>query len=307
MKKKSNKDLTPELISKQPQARTIFSEFENHFRSYVFYVDGMIQCQVYTNPHGYWDAQACGHLVTTQSDTFLLALGYARVGEKSIISDIHGNGKLILSRDNLEVQAENGEFASYSSRKLNLQFDQLFLDTFSVVENGEPRKRTSRDISLSISEKTLINILSEDPNHLHGLDPRSFEVAIAISLKEIGFRKVCLSRFVRDRGVDIYAIYCDGETEETVVIEVKHRNGRSVGLSVVDRLNGVRDRDKVDKGIIFTNSSFSNSVRREYLCKSSVIALIDFEKLTELLKASKANWTMTYSGLWTTPRNKIDL
>ncbi len=87
-----------------------------------------------------------------------------------------------------------------------------------------------------------------------------------------------------------------------MVIEVKHRNGRSVGLSVVDRLNGVRDREKVDKGIVFTNSSFSNSVRKEYHHKSSVIALIDFEKLTELLKASKANWTVTQSGLWTTPR-----
>ncbi len=213
VKEITNKDLFPELKSKQLQVRTIFSEVENHFKSGVFYVDGKIQCQVYTNPHGYWDAQACGHVVTTQSDTFLLALGSARIGKKSIISDIHGNGKLILSRDRFEVQAESGEFASYGSRKLNLQFDQLFLDTFSVVENEEPRKRTTRDISLSISEKALIDILSENPNHFHGLDPRSFEVAIAISLKEIGFRKVRLSRFVRDKGVDIYAIFCEGKTE----------------------------------------------------------------------------------------------
>lgn len=107
--------------------------------------------------------------------------------------------------------------------------------------------RNSRVVALGPAERCLIELISSRPMLLQNFSPREFEVAVASFLTSSGFYSVILKRFTRDGGVDVYAIYCEGDNEYTVVVEVKKWNDRAVGIEVVDRLNGVRARLGADK------------------------------------------------------------
>jgi HJR/Mrr/RecB family endonuclease len=93
--------------------------------------------------------------------------------------------------------------------------------------------------------------------------------------------------------------------EQTVVVEVKHYARRSVGLEIVDRLNGVRDREHADRAVVFTSSSFSTDVKRRYAASSKRVALVDFQRLVEFLQAGKGRWKETASKLWTLPYDDV--
>jgi hypothetical protein len=175
--------------------------------------------------------------------------------------------------------------------------DFLFLDSLSAIEDGYLRKKDPRAISLTLVERRLLNITTDNPALLHSYNPRLFEYLVASLLTALGFSRVRLSRHWQDDGRDIWAVYCEGDNEHTVVVEVKHYSRRQVGIAIVDRLNGVRDRLGATRGIVATNSSFSKQSRAAYTTKSQTIALLDFERLVALLGAS-GTWHGTPSGLW---------
>ena len=143
--------------------------------------------------------------------------------------------------------------------------------------------------------------MQKSPDILRSFSPREFEYLVGAYLSNAGFANVRLSRYVKDGGYDLWCIYCEGDRNYTVVVEVKHYSTRTVGLEIVDRLNGVRDRETADKAIVFTSSSFTATARKEYASKSNQVALVDFQRLTELLEADSACWKQTPSKLWTRP------
>lgn len=174
-----------------------------------------------------------------------------------------------------------------------------YLDSFNVIEQGYQRKKDPREIRLSVVEKVILDQVAVSPSVIHEFDPRTFEVLVSQLLTSLGFSKVTLTRFWKDQGRDIVAIYSDGDAEEVVVVEVKHRRGGSgVGLEIVDRLNGVRGREVSSKGMVVTNSTFTEPALDAYAALRDRIALIDFERLVELL-GERGGWTRSPSGLWT--------
>lgn len=185
-----------------------------------------------------------------------------------------------------------------------IDFDSFYLDTFSVLENSEPRKRSSRTILLSEAEEALLDIVKSKPHSIQNLSPRELEVFVGVTLTKVGFSNVRLSRFTKDGGVDLYAIYFEGDKEQVVVVEVKHYRKRKVGLEIVDRLNGVRDRENASKGILFTSSKFSLDAKKRYQSSSDIIALVDYERLIEILNYEPTRWEETKSGLWSVPPRK---
>jgi len=259
---------------------------------------------VHVNSEMYWYEEGDGEtyddstFFVTNAESFLAAIAEARTGKDVKITGRHD--RELLSFRNFTIDITNGgKGNSWASHPIN--FDPLFLDTFSIIENSELRKREARDIFISPAEIALLDILRKNPDLLHNFSAREFEVVASIMLTNMGFSKVRLSRFVTDTGYDIFAIYFVGDSEYSVVIEVKKYNQQNVGLEIVDRLNGVRDRMGADKGIVITTSSFSSDSRRLYRYNNSKIALVDFEKLQDILTSSSMQWKMTPSGLWTLP------
>ncbi len=178
-------------------------------------------------------------------------------------------------------------------------WDRSYLDSFNIIEQGYKRKKEARDIRLSLVEEVMLNKVATAPEVIHGFDPRTFEVFVAQLLSTIGFSSVKLQRFWQDQGRDIIAVYVEGDREEVVVVEVKHRSHSSgVGIEIVDRLNGVRDRDGFSKGLVVTNSHFSGPAKRYYSARRDHIALVDFERLVEFL-GEKGGWSRSPGGLWT--------
>lgn len=174
----------------------------------------------------------------------------------------------------------------------------LFLDSLSVIEDHYDSKKNPRDIELSTVESFFVELTKANPELMHSYSPRLFEYFVAATLTELGFSNVKMSRYWQDYGRDILATYFEGDTRHTVVVEVKHYTKRKVGVEIVDRLNGVRDRDGATRGMVITNSSFTAPAQNSYTACRDRIALVDYEKLRELLENS-CDWLCTPSGLWT--------
>lgn len=173
----------------------------------------------------------------------------------------------------------------------------LFLDSLSVIEASYNHKKDPRDIELSVIEQAFIELTSRTPELVHSYHPREFEYFVASLLTNIGFSSVKLSRYWNDSGRDIWATYCEGEQAHVVVVEVKHYNSHTVGIEIIDRLNGVRDRENASRGMIVTNSSFSRPAIEAYASVKDRISLIDYQRLVEILQES-GSWGDTPSGLW---------
>jgi hypothetical protein len=183
---------------------------------------------------------------------------------------------------------------------IRFSFDRLFLDTLSVMENHEPGRRQERDILLSPAEAALLEIVKRHPEELKNIDPRVFEVVVAAQMTASGFSRVRLSRYSKGEGIALWTVYAEGDEEYSVVVQTI-RHARNIGIQIVDRLNGVRDRDRASKALLVTTSGITASARDAYQHRSDRMAMVDYKKLVRWLEG-RDGWTRTPSELWTRPR-----
>jgi restriction system protein len=172
----------------------------------------------------------------------------------------------------------------------------IFLDALSVIESSWRRKASEREIELGVVELALLRIVTGEPELLHKFDPREFEYFVAALLTSVGYQNVTLSRYWKDSGRDIWAIEVIGNSRQLVVFEIKHYENRGVGIEIIDRLNGVRDRFGADKGVVVTNSYFTKAAKEAYGSRQSRVSLVDFEALRGLLRQHQ-DWAETSHGL----------
>lgn len=134
------------------------------------------------------------------------------------------------------------------------EFHHAFLDSFSIIENGERARRVDRLIEESACQTALIECVRQRPDSVNSMTPREFEVLVAHTLKGLGFSSVTLRRYSKDSGVDILAVMASStHVDELVVVEVKH--GRTgITLAVLDRLNGVRDRFEASRALAIASA-----------------------------------------------------
>ena len=179
-------------------------------------------------------------------------------------------------------------------------YAQLFLDSFSVIENGESSRREERIVRKSPGQQALLAIARSRPSELARMSPREFEVLVSATLTEFGFSRVRLNRYSKDAGIDIFAVMASGsrtEQDETVIVEVKHSK-RPVGLAVLDRLNGVRDRDNADRAMLVVSSRVTSAALEMYSASSNYVAAHTIRELFARL-ADSPNWSVSPRGLWT--------
>lgn len=176
--------------------------------------------------------------------------------------------------------------------------EHVFLDSFSIIENGETACRRDRIIDPSPCQKALLHCVSRDPDSINRMTPREFEVLVAHTLKEIGFSKVTLRRYAKDSGIDILAVMASAShVDELVVVEVKHGR-QGVTLSVIDRLNGVRDRVGANRALAVTSAHVTRDAKSNYSAHRDYVAVYTFNELTAILNDSD-DWSRTPNGLWT--------
>jgi hypothetical protein len=235
------------------------------------------------------------HMDDFEPEALLECLTTARGGTETGFS---GRAGSVLAVSPTSLAFDSADRGIGGRMPIETDFDHFLLDAFTVIENGE-RKRKDRKIHLGSAERCILSIFKNRPDLLRNFTPRGFEVAVAFALKEMAFSEVTLTRFSKDRGVDVYAVYAEGDISRTVVVEVKHHDDK-VGLEIVDRLYGVRSRDNFHKALLVTSSGVTGGAKQLYRAKMNTMAFVDYEELKALLERDTGHWLRTPSDLWIT-------
>jgi restriction system protein len=107
----------------------------------------------------------------------------------------------------------------------------------------------------------------------------SFELLCKIYYESVGYR-VTKTKAGADGGVDLLLYQKDCESPHALV-QCKARASRDIGVSYIRELLGVMTADKVQKGILITNSCFTKEAIK--LAQSQPIEAIDVYKLATLV------------------------
>lgn len=84
-------------------------------------------------------------------------------------------------------------------------------------------------------EDALLAHLQQEPELLRQLHPRRFEEVIARVIEKMGF-EVNLTRYSKDGGVDIFALWHGSDVPVLLVIDCKrYAPDRPIGPSIIDR------------------------------------------------------------------------
>jgi restriction system protein len=135
--------------------------------------------------------------------------------------------------------------------------------------NGTPMYETPGSMSviyLIDVEREMFAYFARHPEHMRLMPPRRFEELVAAIFKNNGF-DVTLTPETRDGGIDIFAVQkslLGGDLLHLVECKRNAANNK-VGIGLVQRLAGVVDQHRANRGIIVTTSSFredADEVRR---------------------------------------------
>ncbi len=134
-------------------------------------------------------------------------------------------------------------------------------------------------------EYEFIEYFKQYPEKMYEMPPRRFEELIAAIFKNNGF-DVYLSPCTRDGGFDVRAIRHDKLTGQNIyLIECKrYAPDNKVGISVVDRLLGVVNRNNASKGIVATTSTFTKDASAVETANKHILSLTDYNSVERWLR-----------------------
>jgi restriction system protein len=107
-------------------------------------------------------------------------------------------------------------------------------------------------------EREMFAYFARHPDQMRLIPPRKFEELVAAVLKNNGF-DVTLTPETRDGGIDIIAVQKDVLGGDLLhLVECKrYAAANKVGIGIVQRLAGVVDQHRANRGLIVTTSSFT--------------------------------------------------
>lgn len=147
----------------------------------------------------------------------------------------------------------------YESAEHTLLGDRGENDWYDQVEY---RLAALRKLDVNSAELTLAELGSHlrrryrDIYHLHW---RIFETLIEDIYRALGYR-TRLTRMSRDNGYDIMLL--EGSSGDQVIVECKrYKEGRRVGIEVVDRLLGVQLRLRTRRAKLVTSTTFTSAAK----------------------------------------------
>lgn len=120
-------------------------------------------------------------------------------------------------------------------------------------------------------------------NQLKQIDPASFEVFSMQLLDVYGFKKMKVTNYVKDGGIDGYGQLKVGITHLNVAFQCKRWKNSSVSRIEIDKFRGAI-QGEFEQGIIFTTSKFTKEALGATRKPGAVpIILIDGNSLIELM------------------------
>lgn len=165
----------------------------------------------------------------------------------------------------------------------------------AVLATLQARGRTGdpifRPLCVAEAHKALLEWLRKHPSDVDRVHHRTFEAIVAETIRAAGW-SVELTKQTRDGGYDIMCLQNNGiGVPLKMVVETKlYSLETPVGLPMVDRLMGVRDRERADQAVLVTNARITavawalweDRVGRD-------LKLIDREELFEWLSDGPAH------------------
>lgn len=142
--------------------------------------------------------------------------------------------------------------------------DKIIVSKLLNPSTGEEFKKSDNKLiitALPINER-ILRYFADNPQELYKIKPRYFEELMATIYHKLGF-DVELTRATRDGGKDIILKEHNAIGDFVYYVECKHHNKMTnkVGVGVIRQLYGTVSADKVNGGIIATNSFFTKEVR----------------------------------------------
>lgn len=184
-----------------------------------------------------------------------------------------------------------------TGKQMAYNLKPIFL--YNEVRDNDTNKPLYK-IALNEIDHKLIKYLSMNPEIVHSLSPRDFEVLIAELLSDQGYN-VTLTPETNDGGRDVLAVMKLPNNQQmlTIVECKKYKSDKKIGISVAERfMYTIDQKDKANMGIIVTTSFFSKKVielQAEYKWK---LSLCDFNNLKEWL-GNYGQWGKSASvGMW---------
>ena len=129
-----------------------------------------------------------------------------------------------------------------------------------------------------------------------GTSPTGFERLCTRLLKEYSFEEVQLTSVTKDGGLDGQGrLYINPLYSIKVVFQCKRYADKIVGVETVHQLAGAISSAGVaiDKGILFTTSGFSSYAQQAAEKTNPPIALVDMEKLLDMLIEKQLGYETT--------------
>lgn len=158
-----------------------------------------------------------------------------------------------------------------------------FFALFSQFDPTQPVAQNQNIIQIvSLIELKAIEIAG-DPRKLFTLSSKEFEELIAEVIGKFGF-EVELTKQTRDGGRDIIAINHHFASVKYLVECKRYAPTNTVGISVVQRLHGVRVAEGATKGLVVTTSRFTKQAKIFMEQQKWVLEGRDFDGLVEWLK-----------------------
>ena len=178
------------------------------------------------------------------------------------------------------------------------RLDLLLLDSYEAAFSSGQGARTGDLLPARRLDSAFLDTLRRRPEQLRGLTTVGFERVVLGLLNEVSDAPVTLEQLGEDHS-GLWMTRTSGDERGAMLIAVEYRDRDVVGIDVVDRINGLRDRSQVSKAVVVTRSSFTADVTAEYAASSQRMDLVDFDRLTGLL--ADEGWTSSAPGFLMTP------
>jgi TIR domain-containing protein len=159
--------------------------------------------------------------------------------------------------------------------------DMLLLDTYEAVFCGPRQARSGMQLPADSLDAAFLEALRANPQHLAQLKTVGLERTILGILNERAGDAVHLERLGPD--ANLLLARPRGGGRGAMLLYVEPSTSDVVNINVVDRINGIRDRDSVTKAAIVTRSHFSADAEKAYQGRSDRMELVDFDRLSGLL------------------------
>jgi hypothetical protein len=234
--------------------------------------------------------------VEIPADELAEALCAAQLGKSWSRSPVKILGQTLTCGNNVirySSSSPGDATASLGEQRFNL----LLLDASDVAFEQAKEARTGTMLPRDSLDAAFLAALRRRPEMITQLRAIGIERSVLALLNEASQDPVALDPILPDSG--LWLARSKSDDRASMLVAVDTNPAGQMGLHLVDRINGIRDRNMSPKAVIVTRSHFSADVTEQYGALSHRMELVDFDRLSGMLR--DAGWTSESPGFLISP------